>query len=137
MGGASNYYPVMKKVRMKINKLGSGSGVCPLAYNTKNKKTDEMYPNSILKFSREKKLHPTQKPVLLLQYLIKTYTKENETVLDNCMGSGSTGVACHYLNRKFIGIEKDENYFDIACRRIQNPEQNPKPISKAGNIFAE
>jgi DNA modification methylase len=127
----------MKKVKMKINKLGSGSGVCPLAYNTKSKRTDEAYPSSILEFSREKKLHPTQKPVLLLQYLIKTYTKENETVLDNCMGSGSTGVACHYLNRKFIGIEKDEKYFAIACKRVQNPEQNPKPISKAGNIFAE
>ena len=65
------------------------------------------------------KLHPTQKPVKLLEYLIKTYTKEGEVVLDNCMGSGSTGVACLNINRKFIGIEKDEEYFEIACNRIK------------------
>ena len=65
------------------------------------------------------KLHPTQKPVKLLEYLIKTYTKEGEVVLDNCMGSGSTGVACLNINRKFIGIEKDEKYFEIACNRIK------------------
>ena len=62
--------------------------------------------------------HPTQKPTDLLEYLIKTYTLENETVLDNCMGSGSTGVACVNTNRNFIGIEKDDKYFDIAKRRI-------------------
>jgi DNA modification methylase len=62
--------------------------------------------------------HPTQKPVPLLEYLIKTYTKENDTVLDNTMGSGSTGVACKNTNRSFIGIEKDENYFKIAEQRI-------------------
>ena len=65
-------------------------------------------------------LHPTQKPVALLEYLIKTYTLEGETVLDFTMGSGSTGVACKNLNRNFIGIEKDEKYFDIAKNRIQN-----------------
>jgi DNA modification methylase len=62
--------------------------------------------------------HPTQKPVALLEYLIKTYTNEGETVLDNCMGSGSTGVACVNTNRNFIGIELDENYFHIAESRI-------------------
>ena len=67
---------------------------------------------------RKGSLHPTQKPVPLLEYLIKTYTNENETVLDNCMGSGSTGVACKNLNRNFIGIELDENYFKIAKERI-------------------
>ena len=61
-----------------------------------------------------------KKPVALLEYLIKTYTNEGETVLDNCMGSGSTGVACKNLNRKFIGIELDENYFNIAKERIEN-----------------
>ena len=63
-------------------------------------------------------MHPTQKPVELLEYLVKTYSNEGETVLDNCMGSGSTGVACMNTNRKFIGIELDEGYFDIAERRI-------------------
>lgn len=64
--------------------------------------------------------HPTQKPVDLLEYLIKTYTNENDLVLDNCMGSGSTGVACRNTNRSFIGIELDKNYFEIAKSRIEN-----------------
>ena len=63
-------------------------------------------------------LHPTQKPIELCEYLIKTYTNENDTVLDFTMGSGSTGVACKNLNRQFIGIEKDKKYFDIAKNRI-------------------
>ena len=66
----------------------------------------------------EKRIHPTQKPVELLKYLCKTYTNEFETVLDNTMGSGSTGVACKELNRHFIGIEKDEKYFEIAVSRV-------------------
>ncbi|WGX77385.1 site-specific DNA-methyltransferase (plasmid) [Paraclostridium bifermentans] len=77
------------------------------------------YPNNVLFFNKEPKgLHPTQKPVDLLEYLIKTYTNEGDIVLDNCMGSGSTGVAAINLKRKFIGIEKDENYFKIAKTRI-------------------
>ena len=80
---------------------------------------DKRYPISILKFNRIRNgLHPTQKPVELLEWLIKTYTNEGETVLDNCMGSGSTGVACINTNRKFIGIEKDDKYFEIAYNRI-------------------
>ena len=79
------------------------------------------YPRSILEFPTEgdkNRLHPTQKPVALLEYLIKTYTNENDLVLDNCMGSGSTGVACKNLSRKFIGIELDEAYFKIAESRM-------------------
>ena len=68
-------------------------------------------------------LHPTQKPVALLEYLVKTYTNENEIVLDNCMGSGSTGIACINTNRKFIGIEKEEKYFNIAKERIEKAEK--------------
>jgi len=67
---------------------------------------------------RKGRLHPTQKPVELMEYLIKTYTNENETVLDFTMGSGSTGVACVNTNRKFIGIEQDDKYFEIAKNRI-------------------
>ena len=78
------------------------------------------YPTDIIKFGKDAhKIHPTQKPVPLLEYLIKTYTNEGETVLDNCMGSGSTGVACINTNRDFIGIELDDNYFDIAKKRIE------------------
>lgn len=76
------------------------------------------YPTSILQFNTEQGLHPTQKPVALCEYLIKTYTDEGDTVLDNCMGSGTTGVACRNLGRNFIGIESDAHYFEIAKRRI-------------------
>jgi site-specific DNA-methyltransferase (adenine-specific) len=76
------------------------------------------YPTSILKFNKETGIHPTQKPVALMEYLVKTYTNQGDTVLDNCMGSGTTGVACKNLGRNFIGIEQDANYFDIAKNRI-------------------
>tara|TARA_R110000803_G_scaffold171187_1_gene234065 strand:- start:92 stop:592 length:501 start_codon:yes stop_codon:yes gene_type:complete len=77
------------------------------------------YPKSVLEFGSEfKTQHPTQKPVALMEYLIKTYTNETETVLDFTMGSGTTGVACKNLNREFIGIEKDAEYFKIAKNRI-------------------
>lgn len=82
----------------------------------------ERYPIDIIKFKKDSGLHPTQKPVALLEYLIKTYTNENETVLDNCMGSGSTGVACINTNRNFIGIELDEKYFEIAKERIEKAQ---------------
>lgn len=81
----------------------------------------ERYPRSVLKFQSDKqksKLHPTQKPIALLEYLIKTYSNENDTVLDFAMGSGTTGVACKNLSRNFIGIERDDNYFEIAKNRI-------------------
>jgi site-specific DNA-methyltransferase (adenine-specific) len=82
--------------------------------------THTNYPKSIHTFSREAGLHPTQKPIALMEFLIKTYTNEGDLVLDNCMGSGSTGVACKNTNRRFIGIEKDENYFKIAEKRIND-----------------
>ena len=83
------------------------------------------YPTSIIKFNTERtKIHPTQKPVALLEWLIKTYSNEGDLTLDNCMGSGSTGVACINTNRKFIGIELDENYFQIATDRINEVYQN-------------
>ena len=80
------------------------------------------YPTNVIYFSNanhKNQLHPTQKPVPLLEYLIKTYTNEGETVLDNCMGSGSTGIACINTNRNFIGIELDNTYFEIAKKRIE------------------
>lgn len=81
--------------------------------------THTNYPKRVLEFaSQGKTVHPTQKPVALMEYLIKTYSNEGDTVLDFCMGSGTTGVACKNLNRNFIGIEKEKNYYDIACERI-------------------
>jgi site-specific DNA-methyltransferase (adenine-specific) len=79
------------------------------------------YPCNVIKIDIEhriKRVHPTQKPIALMEYLIKTYTNENETILDFTMGSGSTGVACLNTNRNFIGIEMDDNYFKIAEKRI-------------------
>ena len=79
------------------------------------------YPKNILEFNKDKEtFHPTQKPILLMEYLIKTYTNVNETVLDFTMGSCSTGVACMNTNRKFIGIEKELDYFNISTERIEN-----------------
>lgn len=80
------------------------------------------FPKSIIVLNKKTNgnLHPTQKPVALMEYLIKTYTNENDLVLDNCMGSGTTGVACKNLNRDFIGIELDKEYFKIAKERIRN-----------------
>lgn len=92
--------------------------------------TDEKYPTSIISISKEHKVgnffHPTQKSVALLEYLIRTYTNEGETVLDNCMGSGSTGVACVNTKRNFIGIELNDEYFEIACERIKESQQQFK-----------
>lgn len=83
------------------------------------------YPTHLLEFANEAtnnkdRFHPTQKPVKLLEYLIKTYTNEGDVVLDNCMGSGSTGVACVNTGRRFIGMELDDTYFEIAKKRILN-----------------
>lgn len=93
-------------------------------------------PLSILSYSKNgSKLHPTQKPVELCEYLIKTYTNENDVILDNCMGSGTTGVACVNTNRNFIGMELDENYFNIAKDRIEKAKtQRNDDIERNKNI---
>lgn len=82
----------------------------------------ERYPRDVLTFSNgnnASKIHPTEKPVDLLEYMVRTYTDEDDTVLDSCMGSGSCGVACQHLGRNFIGIEKDPRYFEAARKRIE------------------
>ena len=108
------------KKEHKTNTLGDS-----ILFNKGSDKTDLKYPKNLIEFSnadKTKNVHPTQKPILLMEYLIKTYTNENETVLDFTMGSGSTGVACFNTNRNFIGIEQDENYFNIAEQRIKENE---------------
>jgi len=117
---SGKYKPQMVKgkKRMKGGKVNNSEvvgGMKPVYYES-----DEYYPCSILDIKSERGLHPTQKPVALMEYLIKTYTNEGETVLDFTMGSGTTGVACKNLNRKFIGIELDKDYFKIAKERIKN-----------------
>ena len=93
--------------------------------NTSYTQTFTNYPKTVLFFPRSDKgkLHPTQKPVALFEYLIRTYTNEGETVMDNCMGSGTTGVACANTGRRFIGIEKEVKYFDTAYRRIEDAQR--------------
>lgn len=98
-------------------------------YEHKNRDTSLRYPYVTLHFNSvrgKNKLHPTEKPIDLLEYMIKTYTNEGDVVLDNCMGSGSTGVACVRTNRNFIGIELDEKYFNIAKERIESEYNDVK-----------
>lgn len=125
-GEKINYYPQMIKLDKPYfsRNASSSNGTNPLAhFNSGGKIVDGKYPTNVLDFTKvAKPMHPTQKPVALLDYLIKTYTNEGETVLDNCMGSGSTGVACVNTNRNFIGIELDENYFNIAKERIEKAQ---------------
>ena len=97
------------------NRNGKNYGVADKSFI----RTHTNYPTDIITFSKDAGYHPTQKPVALLEYLIKTYTNEGDLVLDNCMGSGSTGVACVNTNRDFIGMELNEEYFKIACERIE------------------
>ena len=125
--GRVNYYPIMRKGKMRkrggSKKQPENMGEINTSYYSYS---DEYYPVNILDIpncsNRKDNVHPTQKPVALMEYLVKTYTNEGETVLDFTMGSGTTGVACKNLNRKFIGIEKDEKYFNIAKNRIKNTE---------------
>jgi DNA modification methylase len=114
----------LTKVDKMVTRTNKGNyGEC--SKTTKQEFTG--YPRSIVEFnsvSSKEQIHPTQKPIDLLEYLIKTYTNENEIVLDNCMGSGSTIIAAINTNRKYIGIEMDENYFNIAKDRIESHINN-------------
>lgn len=112
-----------KNARWSVTQAGYNSKTKPFEYHDNGMR----YPTQVLRINRDnlrERLHPTQKPLALCEYLIKTYTNEGDTVLDNCMGVGSTGVACKLLNRDFIGIEIVKKYFDIAQERINNVGKN-------------
>lgn len=116
------YNPQMTKGELYVNK--GMSNIKHLKSGVKEatgKVSDERYPKAIIKFpyDKERGFHPTQKPVALFEYLIKTYTNEGDTVLDNCMGSGTTALACIRTNRNYIGFELDESYHSIALQRIE------------------
>ena len=116
------YFPQMTLGNPYVSGKGTSGDITGNVQKVQTVNMGQRYPRSVQRFNTDKSegsFHPTQKPVALLEYLIKTYTNEGEVVLDNCMGSGSTGVACIGTNRKFIGIEKDEKYFDIAKKRIE------------------
>lgn len=132
-----NYYPIMvdRLLKNERNRFNDNTNTFCNVYGVKKINIStvgkQKYPINKIVFNRlsgdlntHNILHPTQKPVAILEYLIKTYTLENETVLDNCMGSGSTGVACINTNRNFIGIEKDDKYFEIAKNRIEKCQKS-------------
>mgnify|MGYP002884654371 FL=1 len=137
-GGNMTYNPqglIEKRVKKKnsAKRLGKflhnpehmGAGN-KLLHDTDYEQKYTNYPSEIIEFGLDKdSVHPTQKPVALMEYLIRTYTNEDDIVLDNCMGSGTTGVACMNTNRQFIGIEMNDNYFKIAEERINNIKNNP------------
>lgn len=145
------YNPIMIETGIKNKKISKNNkttnnitgNYIDFVSNTSTKR----YPKSILEFksvcNSHNRYHSTQKPIDLLKYLIKTYTNEGETVLDNCMGSGTTGVACKKLNRNFIGIEIDTTYFNIAKERIAKFESqenlfdilNEQPKIEQENLF--
>ena len=125
--GRINYNPIMTlREKVKTSRIYSSSDSNPLKNNDgKNRTYTHKYPQSILTFSnavQKGKVHPTQKPVLLFEYLIKTYTDEGETVLDNCMGSGTTAIACLNTERNFIGFELNEEYYNMSLKRISENE---------------
>jgi len=125
------YNPIMTEQKKRTGKTYSKGEANGIKNYGDERIYNEKYPKSIIEESnanQNNKFHPTQKPVALLEYLIKTYTLENETVLDNTMGSGSTGVACVNTNRNFIGIEKDDKYFEIAKKRIDEAIENKKEL---------
>lgn len=110
--------------------------------NQKSKHRDNpdgsRYPKTVLKFKQEKGLHPTQKPVEMFEYLIKTYTNEGDVVLDNTVGSGTTLVACMNTNRNFIGMELEEKYYNIAKERIASVKKETKNTeSSVDDLFSE
>ena len=126
--GKVNYYPIMVD-RDKPKARGKNTGKVSETTNnafTENKVYTQYYPKAIIEFSnanQRNKLHPTQKPVELCEYLIKTYTQPGEIVLDNCIGSGTTAIAALNTGRFFIGIEKEEKYVEIARKRIAEHTQ--------------
>ena len=121
------YFPIKEKRNKSVKSGGVPKNTAILHQNKMvalHRVYTDSYPKNILSFKRDSsRVHPTQKPVALCEYLIRTYTIEGETVLDNCMGSGTTGVACVNLKRNFIGIEKEEKYFEIAKNRIEEAER--------------
>lgn len=142
--GKLNYNPIMQE----RTESGKSRVQTTIKYNTKTEvykgglynelevmRPELRYPSSVQLFNRERGLHPTQKPVDLLAYLIKTYSNEQDLILDNCAGSMSTAIACIDTNRKYIMIEKEEKYFNIGKERIEQHYQELSKISKSKELF--
>ena len=131
-----NYNPIM--IDRPINKIETSReckrteimGGVSKGYS---KKYTQWYPKTILRYKTERGLHPTQKPVALFEYLIKTYTNEGDVVLDNCAGSGTTAIACINTNRNFIVMEKEKKYYDIILNRVGDFNKNFETQTLFGN----
>ena len=132
-----NYYPIKTPQKERKGKVYSSSDSAPLKYNDGKERTyKDKHPKSILIISnanQKGKIHPTQKPLELLKYLVRTYTNENDWVLDNTCGSNTTGVACYDLNRNYIGIEKDIDIYNVAKKRME--ENILLRANKQGTLF--
>jgi site-specific DNA-methyltransferase (adenine-specific) len=121
-----NFGTPYSRIRDKESRVNEITGATFTETTTEN--SGDRLPTRIIRLDRETGLHPTQKPTALMQYLIKTYTNEGDTVLDFCMGSGTTGVACVRTDRDFIGIEKDPEYFEVAKKRIELAQLEPRQL---------
>ena len=144
--GKSNYYPIKEerkgsgKARLKNGYKSNGTSTevyGGLQSNRKGKEYEDLkYPSSVQYFNNRDKdrgMHPTQKPTELFEYLIKTYTNENDLVLDNCAGSGTTTIACLNTNRQFIVMEKEQKYYNIILKRVGDFNKNFEPQTLFGN----
>ena len=120
------YNPQMttgKPYKWNSTRSGGEAGSITQSKETPIDNKGTRYPSSVLHFKQERGLHPTQKPVPLMEWLIRTYTNEGDVVLDNTMGSGTTGVACKNTNRKFIGMEQDTDYYNTSKKRLDNTSE--------------
>ena len=131
--GKLNYMPIMVPQKLRKGKIYASSNSASVKYNDGKERTyDEKYPKTIIEFSNannKDKIHPTQKPVELFEYLIKTYTNEGDLVLDNTAGSGTTAIAAENTGRKWVCIEQNEEYATKAVERIWNHEATPQEKS--------
>jgi site-specific DNA-methyltransferase (adenine-specific) len=130
-GDKVNYYPIMVKRDKPVKySYSSKTEHCDGLSKQGGYIVDSKYPTNIIEVSKvSKPIHPTEKPTELLEYILKTYTKEGDLVLDFTMGSGSTGVACMNVGRKFIGIELDKNYFEISKNRIEDAAEKIEEVA--------
>lgn len=136
-GGKTVYNPQMTKrdKPIKAGGMKNSDSAASNGYVALHKTYEYKNPTTLIEFDKIRKgsVHPTQKPVALMEYLIKTYSNEGETVLDFTMGSGTTGVACINTGRSFIGIEMDENYFNIATKRIVSAQETVNEAKEKAN----
>lgn len=114
-----NYYPIMTKGKMRMKGGKAKCNTIQSGLKPKYEASDMYYPKNLIDIKKDRGLHPTQKPLELIEYMIKTYSKKGDLILDNTCGSGTTGLGAKNLNRHYIMMEKDPKYYEIACKRVQ------------------